>query len=127
MNAPGGKAGGLPRFSIHGTKGSLVKHGVDPQEAQSIAGLKPGDEGWGVDPDPLHIFDGIGGETTRPAVTGSQQKYYEIVGDILLAEKNGTVSTVQVPISHEEMLWVQEVIEAGLLSAKEGCVIHLTK
>lgn len=126
MNAPGGKAGGLPRFAVYGTKGSLVKQGVDPQEAQSIAGRKPGDMDWGVDRDPLRIFDGIGGgvESTRSASVGCQQKFYEIVGEVLLAEKSGASVDVTGPISHDEMLLVQEVIEAGLVSAKEQKVVQ---
>lgn len=40
-------AGGAPRFLVHGTGGSLAKHGIDPQEAQLGAGMRPGDAGWG--------------------------------------------------------------------------------
>ena len=32
-------AGGSPRFLVHGDKGSLVKHGIDQQEAQLLAGM----------------------------------------------------------------------------------------
>jgi scyllo-inositol 2-dehydrogenase (NADP+) len=39
-----------PRFSIHGTAGSFVKHGLDPQEAQLKAGMDPRDLRFGVDP-----------------------------------------------------------------------------
>jgi predicted dehydrogenase len=40
------------RFVVHGTGGSFVKHGLDPQEAALAAGQIPGGEGWGVDPRP---------------------------------------------------------------------------
>jgi scyllo-inositol 2-dehydrogenase (NADP+) len=36
-----------PRFAVHGTTGSFVKHGLDPQEAQLKAGVRPGDPGFG--------------------------------------------------------------------------------
>ena len=39
-----------PRFSIHGTGSSFVKHGLDPQEAQLKAGMDPRDLRFGVDP-----------------------------------------------------------------------------
>lgn len=37
-----------PRFAVHGTNGSFVKHGLDPQEAQLKAGIRPGDESFGI-------------------------------------------------------------------------------
>lgn len=37
----------VPRYTIHGTKGSFVKYGIDPQE-QDLKDMKvPGSEGWG--------------------------------------------------------------------------------
>ena len=35
-----------PRFAIHGTRGSYVKNGLDTQEDQLKAGLRPGDAGF---------------------------------------------------------------------------------
>jgi len=37
------------RLAVHGTGGSFVKHGLDPQEAQLKAGMVPGAPGWGRD------------------------------------------------------------------------------
>jgi predicted dehydrogenase len=37
------------RLAVHGTGGSFVKHGLDPQEAQLKAGMIPGAPGWGRD------------------------------------------------------------------------------
>jgi scyllo-inositol 2-dehydrogenase (NADP+) len=39
-----------PRFSVHGTLGSFVKFGLDPQEAALKAGADPRDEGFGTEP-----------------------------------------------------------------------------
>src|SRR5207253_2179692 len=41
-------AAARPRFAVHGTAGSFVKHGLDPQEAQLKAGLDPRDPGFGI-------------------------------------------------------------------------------
>lgn len=41
------------RFAVHGTKGSYVKHGLDPQEEQLKQGIRPGDAGWGLE----RVFD----------------------------------------------------------------------
>ena len=39
-----------PRYIIHGTKGSFVKHGIDVQEDQLKAGGMPMDISFGVEP-----------------------------------------------------------------------------
>ncbi len=36
-----------PRFQIHGTKGSFIKYGIDPQESQLKQGQNPLSIGWG--------------------------------------------------------------------------------
>jgi scyllo-inositol 2-dehydrogenase (NADP+) len=38
-----------PRFAAHGSGGSFVKHGLDPQEAQLKAGMDPRDPRFGVE------------------------------------------------------------------------------
>lgn len=40
-----------PRFALHGTGGSFVKYGIDPQEAVLRAGGMPTDSGYGIEPD----------------------------------------------------------------------------
>ena len=38
-----------PHFILHGTEGSFVKHGTDPQEEALTAGRYPDEPGWGSD------------------------------------------------------------------------------
>lgn len=40
-----------PRFALHGTEGSFVKYGVDPQEDALKRGLFPGAADWGAEPE----------------------------------------------------------------------------
>ncbi len=40
-----------PRFLVHGTEGSYVKYGADPQEEALTAGRYPDEQGWGTEPD----------------------------------------------------------------------------
>jgi scyllo-inositol 2-dehydrogenase (NADP+) len=73
-----------PRFSIHGSGGSFVKHGLDPQEAQLKAGMKPGDAGFGVD-----LRDGVltrpdGSAAPVPTERGNYLAFYEAVADAIL-------------------------------------------
>lgn len=118
LNAPDGENGGSPRFAVHGAKGSLIKRRLDPQEAQLIAGLRPGDEGWGVDVDPVEQYDAVGGMTLRQAAVGCQQHFYAQLGDAL-------VTGAPLPILLEDALAVQEVMDAALISAREDRVVAL--
>jgi predicted dehydrogenase len=36
-----------PRYILHGTEGSFIKYGIDPQEQALKDGRKPGSPGWG--------------------------------------------------------------------------------
>jgi predicted dehydrogenase len=38
-----------PRFLLHGTRGSFVKYGLDPQEEALNVGRTPAEPGWGVE------------------------------------------------------------------------------
>ncbi len=73
-----------PRFALHGTAGSFVKYGVDPQEEALKRGLSPREPDWGMEPKEqwgtlntqigdLHFHGKV--ETAR----GCYQAYYENV------------------------------------------------
>lgn len=105
-------AGGSTRFVVHGTRGSIVKAMPDPQEAQLLAGLRPGDAEWGVDSDDLVVFDG-GEPRHLPAPRGDQSRYYAAVCDALRG--HGTN-----PVRPAEAVAVMAVLEAAVVSAREG-------
>ncbi len=111
-------AGGEPRFRVHGTGGSLVKWGLDPQEAQSVVGLHPGDVAWGCDPEPLVRFDSEGTRCEQPLPRGAQQTFYAEVASACRGEG-------PLPVSPEEILGVQDVLDAALRSSAEGRRITL--
>ncbi|MGI4800840.1 MAG: oxidoreductase [Janthinobacterium lividum] len=111
-------AGRSPRFVVHGTSGSLVKQAADQQELQLIAGMRPGDAGWGEDPDPIIIHGGDGALRQLPAVAGDQQRIY--AG--LVAALNGEGDNPVFPI---EALAVTGVIEAAIISARDGVTVGL--
>jgi predicted dehydrogenase len=74
-------AGGTHRFTVHGTAGTLVKQKADRQEQQLRDGMRPGDTGWGEDPDALLVYDGNDTQQSVPAVAGDQRSYYEGIVD----------------------------------------------
>src|SRR5262249_45354544 len=40
-----------PRFIVHGTEGSYVKYGLDPQETALVRGETPSGNSWGLEPE----------------------------------------------------------------------------
>ncbi|QSX77865.1 oxidoreductase [Agrilutibacter solisilvae] len=107
-------AGAGARFVVHGTRGSLVKQGADRQEAQLMAGLRPGDPRWGEDPDPLVWHDAEGGVHRRPVPRGDQSRFYAGLAAAVRGEGENPVSPVQ-------MLDVMAVMEAAVDAAASGC------
>jgi predicted dehydrogenase len=71
-----------PRYMIHGTKGSYIKHGEDPQEAALRAGQSPVGEDWGREPD-VHaglLHTEIDGKIIRenyPTTKGDYGNFYK--------------------------------------------------
>lgn len=109
-------AGGSHRFLVHGTRGSVVKRRPDPQEAQLIAGLRPGDAQWGVDDDELSVYDGSGSARRMAVPRGDQSRYYAAIRDALLGCGENPVPPV-------EAIAVMAVLEAAVMSAREGRVV----
>ena len=111
-------AAGSARFTVHGTQGSAVKQRIDPQEAQLLAGMTPGDPGWGEDDDPLLLYAGESPAETIFAPAGDQRRYY---ADLRDAIRTGTPS----PVTDAQALAVMAALEAGIESARNGCAVAL--
>src|SRR5206468_7348502 len=73
-----------PRFAVHGTGGSFVKWGLDPQEAQLKAGLMPRDDGFGLDPVAGILTATDGSTETIATKRGNYLAFYEAVADAIL-------------------------------------------
>jgi len=106
-------AGGVHRFLLHGSQGSLLKHRADQQEAQLLAGIKPTNPDWGADPDDLVFFDGTRGERRIPAVRGDQREFYTGIAAALRGSGPNPVPAAQI-------IAVVAVIEAAILAAVSG-------
>jgi predicted dehydrogenase len=73
-----------PRFALHGTEGSFVKYGVDPQEEALKRGRSPREPEWGVEPEAQWgvLNTQIGGlhfQGKIETVKGCYPAYYENV------------------------------------------------
>jgi len=113
-----------PRFRVHGTCGSFVKYGVDPQEAWLKAGQAP-TSGWGVDASPGTLTLDTGeGETLAltsreaPMVAGDYPAFYAGIAAALL-------EGAPPPVTSESALEVMTLLETGLDSYRQGRWVKL--
>jgi len=109
------------RYVVHGTGGSFVKHGLDAQEGQSKAGLRPGDADWGLDPSPGVLTKQIDGEivcVTPTPERGDYPAFYAAVRDAIRGD-------APPPVTADQALTVMRILDAGLRSAAEGREIGL--
>ena len=73
-----------PRFAIHGTRGSFVKHGLDPQEAQLKDGMDPRSPEYGVDPQDGTLTHPNGTSKHVPTKRGNYLAFYDEVAAAIL-------------------------------------------
>lgn len=107
------------RFAVHGSKASFLTSGLDPQEDQLKAGMAPGAPGWGVDPSPPTIVEGETGErTSAPGPAGDYPAYYAAVARAVRGQGPN-------PVPPSEAIMVMEVLEAGMISSREGREVAL--
>jgi len=104
-----------PRFTLHGTEGSFVKHGLDPQEDALKLGGKPTAEGWGEEPEERWglINTRAGGVDLRGRVkteAGDYAAFYRNVADAIRGRAELTVKP-------EEAANTIRVIELALESS----------
>ena len=109
------------RFQVHGTRGSYIKYGLDPQEDRLKEGARPPQEDWGYDmrDGVLTLAEGeVMVEKTLLTIPGNYPAYYAAIRDAV----NGTGSN---PVTAEEAIQVMELIELGLQSAEKGQTLSL--
>ncbi|CAB3765108.1 oxidoreductase [Paraburkholderia humisilvae] len=105
-----------PRFTIHGTRGSYLKYGLDTQEDQLKAGLRPGDAGFGGgnEAGTLRVLDGEQEvERTSPTRDGAYADFYRALAASI---QDGA----PFPVSAQDAVDVMTVIELAQRSDNEG-------
>lgn len=109
------------RLAAHGTRGSFLKRGLDPQEAQLRAGMAPGAPGWGQDPLPGELT-AVDGETTArravPGLPGDYRAYYAGIHDAI-------AHGASPPVTARQSLAVMRVLEAARESAARGTTVAI--
>ena len=111
-----------PRYYVHGTEGSFVKWGIDPQEEMLKAGLSPLLAGWGQEDESqwgtlhttvnnLHYRGKV--ETER----GNYAGFYDEIYQTLCCGKTSSTAA-------SEVIKVIQILEAAFESAIEKKVVH---
>ncbi|MGK0451569.1 MAG: putative dehydrogenase [Neolewinella sp.] len=94
-----------PRYRLHGDKGAFVKFGVDVQEDQLKAGLRPGDSNFGREPkDQDGILHTDAGRSNYPTLPGRWMSLFDNVHGVV-------AGTVLPAIPLEEVIAQLEIIE----------------
>ncbi|MFP2384882.1 oxidoreductase [Enterobacter ludwigii] len=109
------------RYILHGTRGSYVKFGLDPQEERLKNGECLPQEDWGYD-----MRDGVVTrvegeervEETLLTIPGNYPAYYAAIRDAL----NGTGDN---PVPASQAIQIMELIELGIESAKHRATLCL--
>ena len=84
-----------------------------------MTGMKPGEQGFGYDPDSGILYDGTTGEQTRtPTPVGCQQMYYIGIRDAI---RSGQAA----PIPAKDAVAVMAILETSFESGVRGQVLPL--
>jgi scyllo-inositol 2-dehydrogenase (NADP+) len=112
-----------PHLLIHGTKGSFVKYGMDPQEARLRGDKFPDGFDWGVhwgeDPEELWGTLSVAGQTSTKLKTerGDYRGFYANVRDAI---EKGT----QLDVTPEQALRVMRGVLLAHKSSREGRTVR---
>ena len=112
-----------PRYYIHGTEGSFVKYGIDPQEEMLKAGVSPSVSGWGREEEPFWgtINTNINGMHFRgkiETINGDYGGFYNEIYDVIRNNKSSSTAASNV-------ISVIKILEAAFESAHENKVVFL--
>lgn len=111
-----------PRYIVHGTQGSYIKYGLDPQEDRLKAGDRLPQTDWGYD-----MRDGVVTLSRddvlveQPLLTlpGNYPAYYAAIRDAI----NGDGAN---PVPAAEAIAVMEMIELGIESDKQQAALPVS-
>lgn len=102
-----------PRFGLHGTFGSFVKNGLDPQEAQLRGGMLPGDPNFGQGGTEGQLILADGSETRVPTERGDYPAFYEGIAAAIL-------DGAAVPVRPEDACLGLVIIDLARRAAASG-------
>jgi predicted dehydrogenase len=117
MNSVAAQA--APRLRVLGDRAAYVKYGQDMQEEALREGMRPGQPGWGEEPEERWGLLGAGDRLERIRTEpGAYQRFYEGVAAAL-------GEGAPPPVDPEDAVSALEVLDAARTSAGEGGVVEV--
>jgi len=112
-----------PRYLLHGTLGSFVKHGIDPQEELLKSGEIPVGEDWGREDEHFWgiLNSEIRGEPVRNRMETIPGNYHAFYDNLYEAIREGK----ELAVKPEEALNVIRIIEGAIRSNRDKCMVKL--
>jgi predicted dehydrogenase len=112
-----------PRYVLHGTLGSFIKHGLDPQEEALKQGHSPGEAGWGKESQEWWglLNTEVNGTQRKVIVETKPGNYAAFYNDVY----DCIVHHTHPPVKAEEALNVIRIIEAAKKSNEERRTVSL--
>jgi scyllo-inositol 2-dehydrogenase (NADP+) len=112
-----------PRVRLSGLLGTYEKWGLDPQEPDLVAGMRPGDPQWGREPRDRWgrlstEVNGLHFDTPLETLPGAYEQFYILLRDALVADGPP-------PVDPASVVSALRVIEAAKRSAETGTVVTL--
>ena len=113
-----------PRFILHGTEGSFVKHGFDPQEEALKRGFTPSESNWGDEPAEQwgKLITRVGGlelEGRVKTMAGCYQSFYQNIVDVIGGR-------AELAVKPEEAGRTIRIIELARESSEQKRTIHFS-
>lgn len=110
-----------PRYILHGTEGSFLKWGLDPQEADLKAGRNPNEPDWGTEPKKLWgklntNLNGLHFTGRIETIAGNYLSYYDNIYDAI---RNGA----DLIVKPEQSLDLMRILEGAIESNRTGNMV----
>ncbi len=107
-----------PRFILHGTEGSFLKWGLDPQEADLKAGKYPNEPDWDLEPKKLWgklntDLNGLHFTGRIETMSGNYLSYYDNIYDAIR-------NNAELIVKPEQSLDLMKIIEGAIESNRLG-------
>lgn len=114
-----------PRFQLHGSRGSFVKFGLDPQENALKGGARPSQSDWGVEPEDGWGTLSLARENTVTSkriatAAGDYRRYYENI-------RGALNSTAALEVTSPQALDVMHLLEIARASSSRRCTQPVTR
>ena len=112
-----------PRLRVSGARGVYERFGLDPQEEALRAGMRPGDPGWGEEPESAwgRLSAAVDGRSIDERIRPERGAYEEFYARMRDAIRRGD----DPPVSAADGVAVMELIEAARTSGRERRVVAL--